>query len=163
MSEVNFMLFSSTRRPHELLDYCADVDPAVAWRAIHEWWTACDAIPHDGFADLFTRHRRGWRPDYLGEEDRAFYDSLPDRLTVYRGQCASKPIGLSWTRDKATALEFARGHRGIRNERPVVYAARIRKTQIAGAYTARKEAEVVTFSTPSCAWPIARGEWRATL
>lgn len=141
----------SAARPRKFLDLIVGIDeewPELFWVALHRAWPSFDAIPHSDFAEMFQHLRRDWCLEYMAAADRAFYGNLPDRFTAYPGQCASKPLGLSWTLDRRVAYDFARGHRGILNKHPVVVAARIRKTQIAGAYVDRCEAEVVTFKPP---------------
>jgi hypothetical protein len=81
----------------------------------------------------------------MSPTDREAYDGLPSRFTVHRGQDASAAVGLSWTLRRSVAEDFARGHRGIRNEQPVVITRRIRKSTIAFFSDDREEKEVVLF------------------
>jgi hypothetical protein len=68
--------------------------------------------------------REDWSADYLSEADRKFHDTLRAHFTVYRAQDAAAPAGLSWTLDHEVGAGFARGHRGMYNERPVIIAAK---------------------------------------
>ena len=77
--------------------------------------------------------------------DRHAYNELEEIFTVYRGQDADAPVGLSWTTDRAVAEKFARGHRGLWNERPTVLTGEVCKRDVAAFYTGRKESEVVAF------------------
>jgi len=83
----------------------------------------------------------------MSRGDRAFYDTLPDYFTVYRGQNDGATVGLSWTLDKGVAEGFARGHRGIWNPSPIVITAEVYKRDVAFACAERHEAEIVVFKT----------------
>jgi hypothetical protein len=106
-------------------------------------WSGFDAIRHDWFVELVWPHLS--REVLIGATSakaREFFDSLPDPFLAWRGQDAGKPLGISWTTDRATASTFARGHRSILNPRPVVYEARIAKADVAFACVDRDEHEV---------------------
>jgi hypothetical protein len=82
----------------------------------------------------------------LTGEDRAFFDSLPDRLTVYRG-CAGISIdhaaaGVCWTTKREVAEWFALRTADITKPEPILLSARIAKADIRLAKAA--EFEVVT-------------------
>jgi hypothetical protein len=142
-------LFSSAERPPATVQLLTDLDlpPEAAWRVIHNQWSIFDAIPHRAFQSIFAHFREGWSADYLSEDDRALYDALPERFTVYRGQDANAPVGLSWAIHRDVAAGFARGHRGLHNERPVIITAEVAKLNVAGVYADRQEGEIVLFST----------------
>jgi hypothetical protein len=108
--------YDSHERAYPLLQALKGQPPNVFWPVFLENWSSCDGIAK-------------WRPHYLklltdmaarapaykfqSQSDREFYDSLPDLVTVYRGCGASRVRSLSWTTEKSTAEEFARGHRVI--------------------------------------------------
>ncbi|RWM02183.1 hypothetical protein [Mesorhizobium sp.] len=75
----------------------------------------------------------------LTGEDLVFYNSLPSRLTVYRGCSAISPeqagLGVCWTTDRAIAEWFA--HRGAGE--PVLVTGRVRKAGIVLAKASEKE------------------------
>jgi hypothetical protein len=155
------LTFESATRPRKVIELLTDdtlgLSDETRWRLIHSEWNAFDAIPHRDFAILFNRYRSAWRADYLNaadfleEDNRKFYDTLPDRFVVYRGQSALHVAGLSWTLDHKVAAGFARGHRCFWNKYPVVISATISKKNVAGAYVGREESEIVIF-TPQCAY-----------
>ncbi len=66
----------------------------------------------------------------LTGDDRGFYDSLPDRVTVYRGCGGVSPeiaaMGVCWTTSREMAEWFADRSHGD----PVVVTARIRKSDV---------------------------------
>jgi len=81
-------------------------------------------------------------------EDRNFYDSLPDRFTVYRG-CAGVSLeharaGICWTTKRDIAEWFA-DRSADRNARPVLISARVRKADV--LLTKAAECEVVAIPT----------------
>jgi hypothetical protein len=84
-------------------------DPAVAARVLVAKWSGFDAIRHDWFVELVWPHLS--REVLIGATSakaREFFDSLPDPFLAWRGQDARKPLGISWTTDRATAGTFAR-------------------------------------------------------
>jgi hypothetical protein len=152
-------LFESARRPREFLALCREwrllsiceerrIDwlPEATWRLLHAEWNSFDLVPHRQFASLLEESRSTWSADFLSPADRIFYDALPSRIAAYRGQDKRQAVGLSWTLDRQVAFGFAHGHRGLRNEAPMVICADIGKGDVAGAYQARKESEIVLFS-----------------
>ena len=158
--------FDSTGRPYAFLDYFIGCqDPEVFWRTFHKEWSGFDAIPHEDFADLLEIYRQDWRPEFMPREDLQFYNSLPESVTVFRGQDQDAEIGLSWTLNRDVADGFAKGHRGIVNKSPVILTAEINKLDIASVQTDRNEAEIILFSAPVQArrpLPCRRaGDWRA--
>jgi len=86
-----------------------------------------------------------------GGEDgsKELYKGLPAKFTIYRGQDADSPIGLSWTTDKTVAEGFARGHRFMNNHNPVVLSKTVRKSSVAFVSQSRSESEVILFRIPS--------------
>lgn len=95
----------STQRPHLIVAWpngLSDNDGALFWEVVTRAWSGFDAIAHEDFADLFER--------FATSTPRS---DLPASLTVYRGQDADAPKGLSWTLERKVAAEFARGHRNI--------------------------------------------------
>lgn len=80
---------------------------------------------------------------YIEKADKAFYDSLPELVTVYRGCSFPRIRGLAWTTDRGVAESFARGHRQIAVPMAVVAHGKVPKEAIYTVATGRKEAEVV--------------------
>jgi hypothetical protein len=141
----------SEKRPLAFLDIVAampECEGAEFWRLVAACWPGFDLIPHREFAVAFRRHRSAWTPDAMTGEDRAAFDALPPHLTIYRGQDAGAPLGLSWTLSHDVAEGFARGHRGIRHRSPAICTARVRRSSVAFMCTDRDEAEVVLFRAP---------------
>jgi hypothetical protein len=79
-----------------------------------EWWTVCDA-PWKWRSLLAKELRYTLRHvrlvDILSNEARAWFDSLPPEIELYRGCERGRERGLSWTADINVALKFAWGRR----------------------------------------------------
>jgi hypothetical protein len=89
--------------------------------------------------------RAAWDCRLMAPKERDTYLALPKTITVYRGQDASAPVGLSWTTNRSVAETFGRGHRGILNSQPVVFEGTVCKRHVAGVYSEREESEIVVF------------------
>ena len=92
----------SAQRPWLVLDWCAalgDGDGPAFWQVILRAWSTFDLIPHGDFAAQFARFASTAPPK----------PDMPERMTVYRGQDDSAPLGLSWTLSWDVAEGFARG------------------------------------------------------
>ncbi len=129
----------SVQRPWKVLAWAETASGRAFWSVTVRAWTTFDRIPHPEFAAVFARFAEHAPPK----------QRLPERVTVYRGQSASAPMGLSWTRDRRVAEGFARGHRNIRVPDPVVLEMEVTPAQVAFCTNARKEREVVLMAVPS--------------
>jgi hypothetical protein len=129
--------------------FALDRDPCLFWTALHEVWSGCDDTwsQRDQLLELMRDYRDSLdcQPcDFLGEDcDKAFYTSLPDKIAIYRGCDMDRAMGVAWSTDKAVALGFARGHRGLRVPDPILVSATVRKDRIYGAYQNRQEREIL--------------------
>lgn len=144
---------NSTERPQCVLNMIPLLFPSGSepefWVWIARKWPLFDLIPHTKFRNVFRKFRHAWSPDCLPDAARSRYASLPAKMVVYRGQCASRPVtGLSWTTELEVARSFAVGHRGINNRWPSMFRATVLKKNVAMALEARSEAEIVLFSPP---------------
>jgi hypothetical protein len=147
----NFLRFNSEERAHVLAEWFDELGDEndselgpVFWRLVEQEWSGFDAIDHDHYEYLFERFRPYWQ-----EPKCDFYRSLPDRFVAYRGSDNRSPPGLSWTLSRKVARSFARGHRGIRNNDPVLLGAIFDRREVALAFGDRSESEVVLFHPPS--------------
>lgn len=132
---------NSTSRAHKVVAWArslGDVDGKAFWEVMVEAWLTFDLIPHKEFVRLFKRFATS-----------APSVDLPESMTVYRGQSADAPKGLSWTLNRAVAESFARGHRGILNRNPVVLELEVTRDQVAMFINDRDEDEVVLKSIPA--------------
>jgi len=80
---------------------------------------------------------------FMDPADRAFYDALPDRVTVFRGCGRRRVRALPWTTDRECAAYFARGGRFAPPPDPVIACGEIAKTNLFFVSTDREECEVV--------------------
>lgn len=130
----------STARPWAVLIWAARLEwkeGRTFWAVIRETWPLFDRIPHRDFQRAF-RYFKPFAPR----------DGLPERLTVYRGQAKTAPLGLSWTTSRTVAKSFARGHRGLSSPEPAIYSLKVTARQIAFLSNDREEREVVLFNVP---------------
>jgi hypothetical protein len=109
-----------------------------------EAWPCCDNI-RDHSAEL----RRllgtaGPLPPMMNAEEKAVYEDLPDRLTVYRGCSAGYLLGASWSLDQQVARRFPFMARYWTSD-PVLVTATVRKQNILAVLLGRREQEIVTF------------------
>jgi hypothetical protein len=140
-------LFSSEYRAHALLYMTAFQPPEIFWPVFLNCWSGCDdtwCLRKDLLL-LFERYSEQVPAlRFADSEDRAFYESLPEKIVVYRGTSRSRVRGLSWTIDGKIAEGFAHGHRGMRLPDGVVCSAKIDKeTGIFFVSVSRQESETV--------------------
>lgn len=134
--------YSSDQRAASLLEILKEYPATAFWKSVASHWSGFDAIPHDRFAELFRLHRGLWTADAMNAECRAWYDSLPDEITIFRG---GDSAGLSWTTCRTVALQFAAGHRGLKRK-PEVSVATVRRSDVAFVCVERAESELVLFN-----------------
>ncbi|MGB0609256.1 MAG: hypothetical protein ACPGNR_12680 [Paracoccaceae bacterium] len=110
-------------------------------------WSGCD-----NFHDLTEYFREKFEEYYVkgGDiknaicvNDRNWWDALPNRFFVYRGCEADRIEGLSWSIDRKVAEIFAKGHRGLKLQNPVIARAKINKSDVWFATNEREEQEIV--------------------
>lgn len=140
----------SQDRPVEFLRVveAMNLDSVRFWRILAAEWCGFDRIPHRRMAAAFRQHRTAWSPDCMRPADRADFDALPARVTLFRGQSALAPVGLAWTLNRQVAEQFARGHRDIPVPSPVLLSVEVRREAVAFMSTERGEAEAVLHRTP---------------
>ena len=107
-------------------------------RAKHQW--AFDKIPISKMRRLLQRHEPcQW---ITTNEERKFFDELPDRVTLYRGCCIDEAIsgeyGISWTPSRPVACFFAFRHT---TENRAVFMTVAPKSKIRAVFTEREEKE----------------------
>lgn len=139
-------LFSSFERAFPLYMAIGREPTAVFWKVVLEWWNACDGIWHlrHDFLAAFRLRKADLNPYALmGDDDRSFFDGLPERIVVHRGSDRRRVRGLGWTTNKERAAWFAKGGRLGRQRDPVIATASIAKANVFFVSAARKESEVV--------------------
>jgi hypothetical protein len=147
--EISRLLYlvSSEKRAHEmvsLLEHASSAD--VVLQVFLEHWPNCDDTwSCNNRLLLLLRKATGQlsTPPYYTAEQRAFFDDLPETVTVHRGCSRARVAGISWTTELSVAMQFARGHRGIRVPQPVIATAQVLKNEIFAVLTDRSESAVV--------------------
>jgi hypothetical protein len=144
--EHALILFESEHLLPTFLDLMKRRPSRLFWPVFHEWWSDCDATWRwraDLLRYLRRHHAAEPGPSYLQDNNRGFFDGLPDLVEVYRGCSRWRARGISWTTKRDVADGFACGHRGIPVPDPVIAQATIPKGAIFGAYIHRAEGELV--------------------
>jgi hypothetical protein len=142
-ADEHLIQFGSASRLPAMLDHLRRARADVFWPVLLEWWPCCDAT-WPWRPELLRRLRRhGPGIGYLSRADRAFFDALPDRVTVFRGCSRTRLRGLSWSTDPDAAAGFAHGHRGLRVPSPVIARAEVEKAAVLAVFTDREESEIL--------------------
>lgn len=118
----------------------------VFWPVFFDQWPHCDDTWHLRdrlLSELRRHHSEEPGLGYLSDRARAFLDSLPDPVQVFRGCSWRRVMGVSWTTDRSVAAKFAHGHRGIRVPGPIIAAGLAPKSAIFGVFVCRSESEVI--------------------
>jgi hypothetical protein len=119
------------------------------WRFLAENWRAFDGVERARCVRMFARFRPDWTRDALGVADRAVYDSLPEAFTAYRGQNGVElATGAAFTLSLERARRQATTRRVAEAADPRVFALHVVKREIALAFAADGEDEIVMFPTP---------------
>ena len=122
------------------------LDDTRFWSLFTCWWDDCEAnLAHRWMptalatARTLFRHRNAI--PYLDPDDRAFFDLLPESVSVYRGVGDAKFRGISWTTDREVAGWFA--WRFSQRDTPgYLLSGRVRKSSIIAAFSG-SESEVI--------------------
>lgn len=137
--------YGSAERATEFIKLAQRMTGTQFWEVLHSQWSGFDVIDHFAMKQLLQKFAVDWDVKFLETNDRAFYESLPKEVIIYRGQATDSLIGLSWTTDYEVAKSFSQGHRGYLCPNPLIIKAQISKQKIAGVYTDRAESEVLLF------------------
>lgn len=137
---------SSVERSWNLLMCLYEEPPAGRWKVLIENWNICDGLyPYRRYyLDIMRQAKSELSPiPYMEPADRAFYEGLPPRVTVFRGCGRRRARSLSWTTDYDRAAFFARGGRWPTPPDPVIACAEVAKEHIFFVCTSRNEQEIV--------------------
>ncbi|MEH2567820.1 hypothetical protein [Bradyrhizobium sp. AZCC 2289] len=141
---------SSEQGAPEMVSLLERASPDAFWKVFMIHWPNCDdtwALKDRLLSQLRKAAGAASAIRYYGDEQRAFFESLPQVLTVYRGCSRQRAAGISWTTETKIAMQFARGHRQITVPEPVIVTAEVDKNDIFAVFTDRSENEIVC--TPS--------------
>ena len=137
---------NSEQRAGELLSLLNRAAPKEFWQSFLVHWSGCDRTWEYTARWLRLLGKTSGKVSgyhYYDNSCRAFFDDLPELVTVYRGCSRERVNGISWTTDKSVAKGFAQGHRSIRVPNPVLATAKVAKNEILAAMVDRQEREVI--------------------
>lgn len=147
-----FFLFgegvSSTMRA-QVMDYLHNAGDYDWMKLVQANWSSLDDFHEftDRFSEYFYWHYKespaGEIDRWIIEDDKKWWSGLPEKFTVYRGCEKDRINGLSWTTDKKVASSFAKGHRMMRLNDPVIASIKITKADVYFATNDREEKEIV--------------------
>jgi hypothetical protein len=139
---------NSHERTERLIEAAFAEPPEVWWPAFLDTWPMCDAGSREW--KLFLLHKfRTCRDvgkhafDFMPDDEREFYNSLPDLIEVWRGADMSTVRNFSWTLDPVKAEFFAVQRRGPRFPDPVIGHAFIKKSDVLVTIAGRGEKEII--------------------
>lgn len=145
---INQSLHAGVPRLDRVKHLCNAVDgqPAeVFWTVFHALWSGCEgthqADVHGWITRLLRTHRSYPAYGYMDAGQRAFFDALPDMITIYRGCDIQLVRRVSWSTDIGVAEFFAR--RGRCTSRDVIATAFMPKEAVFTVSIDRKESEVI--------------------
>jgi hypothetical protein len=103
-------------------------------------------IPYSTYYKLFLCERDK-REMLMNAAEFEFYNSLPDKFTIYRGgtksEAKSKKYGVSWTINKAIAEKFQNVKQSRDGKTMVVHELEINKSEAIAYLNDRKEEEII--------------------
>ena len=118
-------------------------DPKEAARLVGLVWTSSENIrqARSVWLSIWTKLADPWAA--MDEKEQAEFATLPDRLTIFRGQGSRRGLtqGLSWTMDQGKAEWFAR--RFSSQGPPFVASGWVFKRDVFAYFTGRDESEIV--------------------
>jgi hypothetical protein len=118
-------------------------DPKESARLVGLVWTDSQNIrqARSVWLSIWTKLADPWAA--MDEKEQAEFATLPDRLTIFRGQGGRRGLtkGLSWTIDQAKAEKFAWGYSF--HGPPLVASGWVFKRDVFAYFTRRDESEIV--------------------
>lgn len=133
-SNNRWELFSNLAENGRLSDEAFNVGLAIAW------------IEGKGTGDYraISYFMRCKKEVIMDEEELAYYDSLPDKVTLYRGcsveEYEDDAFGISWTTSREVAEFFAFR---CEQEDTAVYSMEVDKNDIRAVFLSRNEFEAI--------------------
>jgi hypothetical protein len=137
-----FLIISSAYRI-QFLDLIKDELTAKEIGTMMSWiWTDTEFPNQYETKMLINLFEKSDKETLMDEDDKKFYDNLPEVITIYRGKQTTKAkrLGMSWTLNKEKANWFA--HRW-QTQQGKLYQATIEKKYVYAYLNNREEQEVV--------------------
>ena len=130
-------------RAHRLMAYFNiryDItDLKVKGDIVNSIWTDSENIWQNLKVWKVVLKEKGVKENFMSEEDKAFFNSLPDQITIYRGHQSKNAKGLSYTLDKDKALWFANRFKGNGTVKEII----IDKKKVFAYTNERDEKEII--------------------
>jgi hypothetical protein len=121
----------------------AEARPDLFWPLFVDWWSDYEGWrPHGLTARLRRVHRRQGAYEFMGAENRSYFDSLPEQVQIHRGSTRENPLGISWTQEIAKARWFAQRYAMFGGPKTVVTGV-VSKSDVWTVFTDRDEREIL--------------------
>jgi len=133
---------SYSRMPY-LIQVWSEMNRAEWLQLLGTHWSGCDNIGQHRLQLRWLLPEEGPIPELMDPVERAAYDALPDRLTVYRGCGPRNMLGLSWALERQIAAEFPTLPR-YRQAVPLLVTGKVHKRHVLAVKLDRGESEVIT-------------------
>jgi hypothetical protein len=146
---INKLYMASSEKRLECFLYnCSEVQAEGRdfWPIFTEMWSMCDSTweYRNAILKLLRKHAKTRATCDRREDEMAFYNELPERITVYRGCSKMRQRGLAWTTERGVAEGFAKGLRQIEVPEPVVLKCVVPKSVVLATFAFdRNESEVL--------------------
>jgi len=142
-------------RPHRIDAFLEHVAPNLSFRT-DEYWDILSSLIVDSeniwqwksrYENLVINVDAEHARRMMNDEEREFFDNLPDEVTIYRGALefedgTSNIDGYSWSLDREMAEFFA--NRFVRDgDTPVIVEGKIAKEKIRSYFSGRNENEII--------------------
>jgi hypothetical protein len=139
-------LLSSEHRAPEMVALLDHATAKQFWTVFIANWHSCDdtwAVKDRLLCQLRKAAAGASVLPHYSAEQIAFFESLPEVVTVYRGCSRERVNGISWTINREVAKDFTRGHRGIYVPDPIIVTATVKKSEIMAVFVDRAEQEII--------------------
>jgi hypothetical protein len=135
-----------------VIDLYGTMAPEKWWTVLGYEWSCCDDIAiHTQWLSKRFRQCKRLRLNMMGSDERATYDSLRDKITIYRGCYDNNQNGMSWTLGREIALRFPTLHRYQQKGQPLLLTMTLPKSECV-YLNGRDEQEIVT--VPHYVWSV---------
>lgn len=141
-----------------IIQYQNEMSDEVYWKSIAYCYTMSNMAHTNMFTlNYFLKNKRPNRHFLMTNEEKVFVDSLPQKITIYRGcskkEIKSKNIRCSWTLNKSVAEYFAFEYINLAIENSIhkdksqydVIERIIDKSEIYAYFDGREEEEILYF------------------
>jgi hypothetical protein len=141
-------LANSYTRMEALLALSNFLPTVEFWGLVGAEWNSCDNIAvyaRDLRIHFARRLVSGAFPivEAMTNEDRQYYEALPERVPIFRGCYARNKSGFSWSTSREVAMRFPFYMRYRGHGQPMLLSATVLKTKIAFITGDRSEKEVI--------------------